>query len=41
MKIKIPYMITVISAIDLIFGSGGFVTIVLWLGYGIYKLETT
>ncbi len=39
MKIKTPYLITIISIVDLLCG-GGIVTIIIWSLYGLYKLET-
>jgi uncharacterized membrane protein len=38
-KITIPELLTIITIVDLIWGSGG-LALCLWVGYGIYKLFT-
>jgi len=36
-KIDTKILLFLLSVLDLLFGSGGAVTIVLWLAYGFYK----
>jgi hypothetical protein len=40
MKLSTPILLTIISVADVVFGTGGFVCLILWGGYGFYKLET-
>ena len=36
-KLTTIEVLSIISIVDLIFGSHGGVTVVLWIGYGVYK----
>lgn len=36
-KLTTPQILCIVSVVDLIFGSHGGVTLLLWLGYAIYK----
>ncbi len=33
-----PICLTIISVVDLVWGTGGGITVTLWIGYGVYKL---
>lgn len=37
-KVSTPVLLTIISIVDLIWGSQGGITFLLWVLYGIYKL---
>lgn len=37
MKIDTKILLTIISVMDMVYGSHGGVTLLLWIGYGIYK----
>lgn len=36
-KFKTVHCLTLISIVDLIWGSGGMITLIMWLGYAIIK----